>query len=284
ASLEEALSAGHSAAALIDAASFAADRGDARGALAHLRTGGIPADDPDAVLLARYTATGPEMVGRNDDCWCGSGKKHKKCCLALNGWPLHARAAWLHAKAIAFLQRPPQRTELLRVATAHAGVASSEEAPARVIAAACDTTVTELCLAEGGVFARFLEVRGQLLPADERELAASWVGARHGLWRLGDDGQLTPAGDGDARALDPESAAKVPAGAVVLAAVHDGPLAIPGPALPVQNGALDVLTEALATGDAVAIGAVVGREFGWTAAPDLGSDADRAPDALSTSP
>lgn len=281
--LEEALSAAHSSAALIDAASFAADRGDARAALAHLRTGGIPADDPDAVLLARYTATGPKLVGRNDDCWCGSGKKHKKCCLALNGWDLDARVGWLHAKAIAFLQRPPQRTDLLAVAMAHAGVGSTEEAPARVIAAACDATVTELCLAEGGIFARFLEVRGDLLPADERALAATWAAARHDLWKLDGGGQLVPLGGGAARPVDEASATKVPAGAVVLAVVHDGPVAIPGPALPVHGGAVDALTEALATGDAAAIAAVVGREFGWTAAPDVGSDADRAPDALSTS-
>jgi hypothetical protein len=282
--LDEALSAGHSAAALVDAAGFAADRGDARGALAQLRTAGIPADDPDAVLLARYTATGPKMVGRNDACWCGSGRKHKQCCLPLNGWDVDARAGWLHAKAIAFLQRPPQRSTLLGVATAHAGVASTDEAPARVIAAACDTTVTELCLVEGGVLARYLAVRGDLLPDDERELGATWAGTAHALWEVTGPTQLTKVGEpAVTRALDAESAAKVAVGSTVLAAVYDGPLALPGPALPVQGGAVDALTEALASGDASTIAAVVGREFGWTAAPDLGSDADRAPDALSTS-
>jgi hypothetical protein len=283
--LDEALSAGHSAAALVDAAGFAADRGDARAALAHLRTAGIPADDPDAVLLARYTATGPRMVGRNADCWCGSGRKHKQCCLPLNGWDIDARAAWLHAKAISFLQRPPQRSTLLGVATAHAGVASTEEAPARVIAAACDTTVTELCLVEGGVLARYLAVRGELLPDDERDLGASWAGTTHGVWEVTNPTTLVRLGDPSAaRALDPISAAKVAAGTVVLAAVYEGPLAIPGPALPVGVDAVDALGEALAGGDAVEIATVVGRQFGWTAAPDLGSDADRAPDALSTSP
>jgi hypothetical protein len=283
--LDEALSAGHSAAALVDAAGFAADRGDARGALAHLRTAGIPADDPDAVLLARYTATGPKMVGRNSDCWCGSGRKHKQCCLPLNGWDVDARAAWLHAKAITFLQRPPQRSTLLAVATAHAGVASTDEAPARVIAAACDTTVTELCLVEGGVFARYLEVRGELLPDDERELAGTWSGTAHALWQVTGPTTLTKLGDPAAtRDLDRGSAAKVAEGSTVLAAVYDGPLALPGPALPVRGGALDALEAALGSGDAATIAAVVGREFGWTAAPDLGSDADRAPDAVSTSP
>ena len=31
--------------------------------------------------VAPYVRTSPK-VGRNDPCPCGSGKKHKKCCLA----------------------------------------------------------------------------------------------------------------------------------------------------------------------------------------------------------
>lgn len=30
--------------------------------------------------VEQYRRTGPK-VGRNDPCPCGSGKKHKKCCL-----------------------------------------------------------------------------------------------------------------------------------------------------------------------------------------------------------
>jgi hypothetical protein len=36
--------------------------------------------------LANYFAAGeedcqPRNIGRNDDCWCGSGKKYKRCHL-----------------------------------------------------------------------------------------------------------------------------------------------------------------------------------------------------------
>ena len=31
--------------------------------------------------VEQYVRSGPK-VGRNDPCPCGSGKKHKKCCLA----------------------------------------------------------------------------------------------------------------------------------------------------------------------------------------------------------
>jgi len=32
---------------------------------------------------SRQTAGGPPAsgLGRNEPCWCGSGKKYKKCCL-----------------------------------------------------------------------------------------------------------------------------------------------------------------------------------------------------------
>ena len=45
----------------VDAAWFAGDRGDAREALALLRSAHVPTDDPDLELLARYTANGPAL-------------------------------------------------------------------------------------------------------------------------------------------------------------------------------------------------------------------------------
>jgi hypothetical protein len=279
AALDDAARSGQVAAALVDAAWFASDRGDARGALALLRAAHVPNDDPDSQLLARYTAAGPRLVGRNDPCWCGSGRKHKQCCLRLNGHDLASRAQWLHAKAVMFLQRPPQRPHLFSVAIAHAGVASPEEAPARVIAAACDASVAELCLAEGGDFERFLEQRGDLLPEDERELAESWRGVRHRIWEVVEGG-LRDQATGEERALDARSAAKLPADGLVLAVVCDGPLAIPGAVLPIATRVVGELTPLLEAGDAAPIAAVLGREFGWTAAPDVGSAADRDPTAL----
>jgi hypothetical protein len=180
-----------------------------------------------------------------------------------------------------FLQRPPQRPHLFSVAIAHAGVATPEEAPARVIAAACDASVTELCLAEGGDFERFLEQRGGLLPEDERELAESWRPARHRIWEVIEAGRgLRDHLTGDERTLDPGSAGKVPADGLVLAVVCEGPLAVPGTALPIAERVVVELAPLLEAGDAAAIAALVGREFGWTAAPDVGSQADRDPTAL----
>jgi hypothetical protein len=278
--LGPAVSSGRQPAALVDAAWFAADRGDARGALALLRSAHVPADDPDLHLLTRYTANGPRWVGRNDPCWCGSGRKHKQCHLQLNGHDLDSRVAWLHAKAVMFLQRPPQRADLLAVATTSAGLSSPDDAPARVIAAACDATVAELCLFEGGAFARFVEQRGSLLPDDERELAERWADQRHRVWEVSGDGTtLRDPATGDERELDAWSQAKVAPG-FVLAVAQAGPIALPGPATGVVPALVEELSSLLAAGEVHPLAALLGRELGWTSAPDLGSTTDPAPDEL----
>jgi hypothetical protein len=33
----------------------------------------------------------PRILGRNDDCWCGSGKKYKKCHLEDDGKKLRSQ-------------------------------------------------------------------------------------------------------------------------------------------------------------------------------------------------
>ena len=257
-------------AALVDAAWFASDRGDARTALALLREAGVPADDPEVALLRSFTLAGPHSVGRNEPCWCGSGRKHKHCCLRLNGHGLETRARWLNAKAVTFLQRPPQRAAMLSIAVAHAGVASPEQSPDRVIAAACDATVGELSLFDAGIFERFLEQRGRLLPDDELELAQSWAGARHALWHVLDGRTaLRDERRGIDVKLDAHSAAKLPAGDVVLAVLREGPIALPGPVLPIPASAVDELSALIDGGSATALAARIGVEFGWTASPDV---------------
>jgi hypothetical protein len=284
AALAPAVAAQHPA-ALLDAAWFATDRGDAREAIALLRSGHVPIDDPDLELLARFTRTGPRDVGRNDPCWCGSGRKHKQCCIHLNGHDLQSRVPWLHAKAVSFLQRPPARATLLSVATTSAGLSSPDEAPARVIAAACDASVAELCLFEGGLFGRFVEQRGALLPHDERELAESWASSRHQVWDVVAGGAaLRPIGGGPERELDSWSQAQLHGLGPVLAVVQPGPIALPGPATPVAPDLVDDLVALLDKGEVHALAAFVGRELGWTSAPDLGSDPDPAPDELAPTP
>jgi hypothetical protein len=183
-----------------------------------------------------------------------------------------------------FLQRPPQRAKLLATATASAGLASPDDAPARVIAAACDASVAELCLFEDGAFARFVEQRGALLPADERELAESWAGEHHRIWEVLDaGGRLRDRASGEERALDERSQAKVAGTALVLAVVQPGPVAIPGPATAVSPELAESLAPLLGS-EVARLAELLGRELGWTSAPDLGSPPDPAEDELAPLP
>ncbi|MGH8884215.1 MAG: SEC-C domain-containing protein [Egibacteraceae bacterium] len=106
--------------ALLDAAWYAEDRGDAARALGYLRAIGIDADDEHTLLLQRFAARGPAAARRNEACPCGSGRKYKVCCSRRNGHPLTERAGWLQRKAGAFLRRPAQRFVLRDIALAHA--------------------------------------------------------------------------------------------------------------------------------------------------------------------
>ncbi|MBV9415582.1 MAG: SEC-C domain-containing protein, partial [Solirubrobacterales bacterium] len=41
--------------------------------------GGVPEDEPAPVHIEQRRVDPGEQIGRNDPCWCGSGKKFKKC-------------------------------------------------------------------------------------------------------------------------------------------------------------------------------------------------------------
>ncbi len=84
---------------LFDLARFAADRGDAERGLSLLRRAGAAPDDPMIELLEQHRATPRPDVGRNDACWCGSGRKYKKCHLGREQLPLAERVGWLYTKA-----------------------------------------------------------------------------------------------------------------------------------------------------------------------------------------
>jgi hypothetical protein len=75
---------------------------------------------------------------------------------------------------VAFLERRggPAEADVFDVASARA---VDPDDPDSVADAYGDPIVMDLALTEGGWFARFLDERGALLPADEALLAASWL-------------------------------------------------------------------------------------------------------------
>ncbi|WP_329054939.1 SEC-C metal-binding domain-containing protein [Amycolatopsis sp. NBC_01488] len=159
--------------ALYALARFAGERGDAVRGLALLRRADTPPDDILVELLERFQAEPRSDVGRNDPCWCGSGRKYKKCHLHGEMLTLDERAQWLYQKAGLFLDDGPWSTAMLAAAEARAEFSADD--PYAVLDALDDPLTADAVLFEGGAFAEFVAVRGGLLPEDERLLAEQWL-------------------------------------------------------------------------------------------------------------
>lgn len=157
---------------LLSLVRYASDRGDAERGLALLRRAGAPADHELVQLLERFRPAPRPDLGRNQRCWCGSGRKYKVCHLNREQLPLEERAAWLYQKAGMGLLNGPFAPDLLDTAAARAQHWDSPEALVRAVR---DAVVCDAVLFEGGGFADFLSRRGFLLPDDERSLAEQWL-------------------------------------------------------------------------------------------------------------
>ncbi|MGI8876789.1 MAG: YecA family protein [Egibacteraceae bacterium] len=169
--------------ALLDAAWYAEDRGDAARGLSLLRRAAVPPDDPQGRRLeAQASPVVAAKVARNDPCPCGSGRKYKVCCQRGGGQrPLGERAGWLLDKAGTYAHRPMNRRPLLPLLEARAGDPTDLE---WVAAAMRDPLVQDLALFEEEVFDDFLDDRGVLLPADELELGRAWAGTPRSLYEI----------------------------------------------------------------------------------------------------
>lgn len=158
--------------ALFELARIASDRGDAERGLSLLRRAGAPADDDLVVLLTHFRPVERRDLGRNDPCWCGSGRKYKVCHRNHENLPLADRAAWLYQKAGAYLADGPWRGDVIDVAEIRA---QHGDRPDATYLATQDPLVCDSVLFEGGAFKAFLTERGGLLPDDERLLAQQWL-------------------------------------------------------------------------------------------------------------
>lgn len=170
--LRDVVAAAPLAPALRDLARFASDRGQAAEALDLLRRAGVGPDDAEVALLTRMSSLPAHDLGRNQPCWCGSGRKYKACHLGNEELPLAERAAWLYQKAGAYVQDGPWREDIIEVAVERARWSLS---PAALYGALQDGLVIDAVLFEGGAFEAFLAARGSLLPVDERALGEQWL-------------------------------------------------------------------------------------------------------------
>ena len=157
---------------LMSLARYASDRGDAERGLTLLRRAEAPPEHELVVLLEHFRSAPRPGLGRNQRCWCGSGRKYKVCHLHREQLPLDQRAAWLYQKAGATLLEGPFGPLLMETAQARARY---WDFPGVLERALDDGLACDAVLFEGGAFADFLAVRGSLLPEDERLLAQQWL-------------------------------------------------------------------------------------------------------------
>jgi hypothetical protein len=160
---------------------YESDRGDAVVASARWFAIDVPADDPDLAAVRPFAAAAGPEPGRNDPCWCGSGRKYKQCHRGRPAQaPLADRAPWLYRKAVTYLERRGGAATVALNRWAYAIAAEADDPEAEPD----DELVADMALTEGGWFARFLADRGPLLPADEAELAASWADCRRSVFEV----------------------------------------------------------------------------------------------------
>ena len=93
-----------------------------------LRRAEAPADHVLMRSLERFQAVPRSDLGRNDVCWCGSGRKYKKCHLNSEQLPLAERADWLYEKAGLFLMDYRWDTVRDFLADLHAGLQEDHRA------------------------------------------------------------------------------------------------------------------------------------------------------------
>ena len=155
---------------------YESDRGDAVAALTRWQQLGMTAETSDDVrTVGPFAAASGPKLGRNEPCWCGSGRKFKTCHL---GRPVRAplpdRVGWLCRKATAYLERRGGAVPLDVIEHVAARAVDPDD-PESVQDACRDPLLLDVVLHEGGWFERFLADRGPLLPDDEAILARSWT-------------------------------------------------------------------------------------------------------------
>lgn len=133
-------------------------------------------------FLDRWRARSAPTAGRNEPCPCGSGRKHKHCCLdrpARTSLADRVELLWWKARTWCL------RTQGLALPWSTA-LDEDERSDA-------DALVLDLALVADDALAAFTVELGPLLPSDEAALVESWLERPHRLWEVGqaEAGDLT---------------------------------------------------------------------------------------------
>ncbi|MGA9870558.1 MAG: SEC-C domain-containing protein [Rhodococcus sp. (in: high G+C Gram-positive bacteria)] len=161
--------------ACLERAEFAFLRGEAAQGLSVLRSiGSAEGAQELRSMLEELLPREHPGLGRNDRCWCGSGRKYKVCHLGKSDATPQQRARWLYAKADQFLAAGRGEKELRALADIRTTFWDETDDPLSQ-ALEGDPFILDALLFEGGLFADFVEERGPLLPPDELNLAQQWL-------------------------------------------------------------------------------------------------------------
>jgi hypothetical protein len=161
--------------ALLAAARYAEDRGEAARAVDLLRRAGVASDDYQLKRLRHFAEPPPSTISRNAPCPCGSGRKHKACCLPKAAHSLAARAPWLREKLAVWALEPAQRDLWVDI------VLTIDDG-GRGTAAFFDPFVQDLGIWGTDVLEGFRYSREDLLPEDEVALLDTWSDVRPRLY------------------------------------------------------------------------------------------------------
>lgn len=181
--------------ALLDLARRETIRGRYADALDHLRAAGVPTDDFERAWLEGIVRPAFPTAGRNEPCPCGSGRKYKHCHLGRSGevaapdshralrhkvdiWLTRPDAARVVSAVYADISAPAARR---RVKRAGAGTAAAEVPDPELLEALAPVLLPDVALHDRGELARFIEVEGPYLPAEEAALAERWLETRRTL-------------------------------------------------------------------------------------------------------
>ncbi|SNS94522.1 SEC-C domain-containing protein [Rhodococcoides kyotonense] len=156
--------------AILELATFKSLRGDAEGAISFLDRMETELGDELRDVVQNFVPQEHPELGRNDRCWCGSGRKYKVCHLGKSEATLHQRALWLYHKAGGYIIDGRGLAELEELARLR--YPDSDDPLSEGFA---DPFAMDVLLFEGGYFADFLETYGNFLPADELNLAQQWL-------------------------------------------------------------------------------------------------------------
>jgi hypothetical protein len=156
--------------ALYDLALFKSLRSNAEGAVALLNQLGTEEGDELKRALQQFIPRDHPELGRNDKCWCGSGRKYKVCHLGKSEASLRQKALWLYRKAVDAIIDGRGLDEM--EALANIRYPDGDDSLDKAFA---DPFVVDACLFEGGFFASFVETFGTFLPAEELNLAQQWL-------------------------------------------------------------------------------------------------------------